>query len=294
MDTPPGDAANGTDEAVQRWLASLSGLIAELTERWELELGDPLPSSSLGYVVGATRAGSEPVVLKLTYPDGWFPERVAALLAWDGEGAVELIDHDPRGAMLLERAVPGTPLADGPDERALLIASDVLQRLWIPAPAGITAAIDEVGRWVATFRQRNDSLGRPLSEELLDDAVGRMRDLAASPGDPVLLHGDLRAGNVVAAAREPWLAISPHPLAGDRAFDVAALLLDLRDDPVDATTLRRRFELLAERLACDDERLRTWSMTLATDAALASWERGDSTDAHRQLSIVERVRELRA
>src|SRR3712207_7317531 len=99
MEAAPGDAANGSDAAVDAWLAGLSGLIAELSDRWELDLADPLPGGSLGYVVGATRAGTDPVVLKLTYPDGWFPERVAALLAWDGEGAVELIDHDPRGAM---------------------------------------------------------------------------------------------------------------------------------------------------------------------------------------------------
>ncbi|HSL11985.1 MAG TPA: aminoglycoside phosphotransferase family protein [Actinomycetota bacterium] len=293
MDRGPGDAANDIDAAVQTWLASLSGLIAELTERWELELEDPLPSGSLGYVVGATRAGSRPVVLELTYPDGWFPERVVAFLAWDGDGAVELIDHDPRGAMLLERAVPGTPLADEPEERALSLARDVARRLWIPAPEGITAATDEAGRWVASFRDRNEALGRPLPDGLADDATASMRELEASPDEPVLLHGDLRLGNVVAAEREPWLAVSPHPLVGDRAFDVGALLLDL-PDPVDGPTLHRRFGLLAELFAIDRERFRAWSITVALDAALASWEGGEVADARRQLAIAEGVREGRA
>ena len=289
-----GDASDGSDGPVQAWLATLSGLIPELVDRWELDIGEPFTGGSVGYVLAGTRAGSEPIVLKLTYPDGWFPERVAALLRWDGEGAVELIDHDPRGATLLERAVPGTPLAGESEERALSLARDVARRLWIPAPDGITAATEEVGRWVATFRDRNAALGRPLSDRLLDDAAASMRDLEASPGAPVLLHGDLRLGNVVAAEREPWLAISPHPLVGDRTFDVVGLLLDVRDDPEDGTTLSPRFELLAELFACDRDRLRAWSITVAVDAALASWEGGGAAEARRQLAVAERIRDIQA
>ena len=36
----------------------------------------------------------------------------------------------------------------------------------------------------------------------------------------MLLHTDLHAGNVLAAEREPWLAIDPKPYVGDPAYDV--------------------------------------------------------------------------
>ena len=105
MSDPYRDFIAGTrarpDDGVEGWLAGLSGLIAELVDRWELLLGEPFGGGSIGYTVAATRAGTAPVVLKVTCPDGWFPEVVAALARRVGVGAVELVDHDPRGAMLL-------------------------------------------------------------------------------------------------------------------------------------------------------------------------------------------------
>jgi streptomycin 6-kinase len=40
----------------------------------------------------------------------------------------------------------------------------------------------------------------------------------------VLLHQDLHGGNVLAAGREPWLAIDPKPLVGEREFAVAPIV----------------------------------------------------------------------
>jgi streptomycin 6-kinase len=297
MQVAPGDASDDSDEGVRAWLATLSGVIPELVERWELELGAPLEGGSVGYVLEGTRAGAEPIVLKLTYPDGWFPERVAALLRWDGEGAVELIDHDPRGAMLLERAVPGTPLPDVVDgDAALEIAASVLSRLWVPAPDGITPAVEEAGRWVATFRDRSDALGRPLSDRHLDEAEALMRELEASPGEPVLLHGDLRLRNVVAAEREPWLAISPHPLTGDREFDLATLLLDRARDgsgsPSERRTneLGRWFDITTELVACDRDRFHAWTLVVSTDEALPTAREGTRGLASAAVGFAEAIR----
>jgi streptomycin 6-kinase len=281
-------------DGVDAWLSGLTPWIDELVDRWELALSEPLAGANVGYTVAATRGGSEPVVLKLTYPDGWFPEEVAALASWDGDGAIELIDHDPRGAMLLERAVPGTPLRDEADEeRAMLLAADVVERLWIGGPATITSVGDEVGRWVSMFRDRNRDLGGPVPRDLADEAVALMGELVASPREELLLHGNLQLGNVLAAERKPWLAIEPRPLVGDREFDVVPLLLDVEHDRL-MRTLQRRFDLLAEGLSCDPERLRAWSIAVATDDALAAGERRGREALQRQLEIVARVRTLRA
>jgi streptomycin 6-kinase len=297
MQVAPGDASDDSDEGVRAWLATLSGLIPELVERWELELGAPLEGGSVGYVLEGTRAGADPIVLKLTYPDGWFPERVAALLRWDGEGAVELIDHDPRGAMLLERAVPGTPLPDVADgDAALEIVASVLSRLWVPAPDGITPAVEEAGRWVATFRDRNDALGRPLSDRHLDEAEALMRELEASPGEPVLLHGDLRLRNVVAAERVPWLAISPHPLTGDRGFDLATMLLDRAREGTPSGPrlheLGRWFDITTELATCDRERLRAWALVVSTDEAFPTAREGTRGLASAAVRFAEAIRAL--
>jgi streptomycin 6-kinase len=286
-------------EGVEDWLAGLSDLIDELTERWELRLGEPFGGGYIGYTVAATRAGTEPVVLKVTYPDGWFPEEVAALLTWDGNGAVEVVDHDPRGAMLLERAVPGTTLLeDRYEDRALRLASGVLERLWVPDPGGITSATTEVGRWVDTLVDRNEALDRPVPADLADEAAGLLRELVDDPREALLLHGDLHLGNVLAAKREPWLAIDPKPLIGDREFDVTALIRDKQPELVEdedaPAKLQHRFDLLAERLSCDRERLRGWSVGIMTDYALSCFE-GDEPDhdaGRMQAAVAQLLRGL--
>jgi streptomycin 6-kinase len=294
IDGTPRGHATGVDD----WLAGLSGLTTELAERWELELGRPFAGGSLGYSVAATRAGTDAVVLRITYPDGWFPEGVAALVHWDGHGAVELIDHDPRGAMLLERAVPGVDLRGAADEDAMMLAAGVMELLWIVGPAEITRVADEVGRWAATFRDRNDALGAPVPRELADEAVASMEELIASPREQLLLHGDLHLGNVLSAEREPWLAIGPKPLVGDREFDVTALIRDGAEDlVVDAdarSRLHRRFDSLTERLSCDRERSRAWSIAVTTDHALTSSEEGLRDVGERHLVLAELLRGLRA
>jgi streptomycin 6-kinase len=82
----------------------------------------------------------------------------------------------------------------------------------------------------------------------------------------VLLHQDLHGGNVRRSARG-WLAIDPKPLVGERAFDVASLLRDRRDDlardPDAAWRIRRRLDFYSDRLGLDRERVRGWGIAHA-------------------------------
>src|SRR4029453_3047052 len=99
------------DEA-RTWLSGLSDLIADLQDRWSLELGDP-SSTEDAYLVPAERGGDR-LVLGLAYPDGWWPETTRALEAWRGDGTVRLFEQDPHGARLLERHAPAPQAADQP------------------------------------------------------------------------------------------------------------------------------------------------------------------------------------
>lgn len=286
-------------DGLEDWLAGLSGLIVELTERWELTLGVPFDGGSIGYTVAATRAGTDPVVLKITVPDAWFTEETGALVRWDGHGVVELIDHDPRGAHLLERAVPGTSLREESDEdRAMELAAGVLERLWVEPPASASTVADEVVRWADTMTERNDTIGARVPPGLVDTASRMLRDLAASQREQVLLHGDLHLGNVLAAQREPWLAIDPKPLVGEREFDVTALIRDGQEELVEdegaPVRLQRRLDRLSERLDCDRRRLKDWSVAIMTDYALWSFESGDERTGVTQVAIAQLLRRLRA
>jgi streptomycin 6-kinase len=59
-------------------------------------------------------------------------------------------------------------------------------------------------------------------------AIALLHELPRSAGDAVLLCTDLNAENVLAADREPWLAIDPKPFIGDPAYDTIQHMLNCR------------------------------------------------------------------
>ena len=83
----------------------------------------------------------------------------------------------------------------------------------------------------------------------------------------MVAHQDFHSGNVLRATREPWLAIDPKPVVGEREFDTASLLRDrrweLRADPDPETRIRRRLDQLAADLDLDRERMRGWGIAHA-------------------------------
>jgi streptomycin 6-kinase len=280
------------------WLASVPFLVDELTARWELRLGAPFEVGSTSFTTPATRSGREPVIFRLTYPDGWFAQECAALAAWGGDGAVDLIDHDPRGAQLLERAIPGTSLLEDDDEdRALLAAADVLERLWIPNPGGVDTVQRETEAWATSMAGRHHLVGRPFEREIVTETTKLLRSLTSSEPEHLLLHGDLHLGNVVKAERQPWLAIAPRPLVGERAFDVTALIRDEIDSLLSEPDggkgrIQHRFDLLSERFALDRERLRDWAFAILVDYALWDHELGEDELGRQQIAVARLVREL--
>jgi streptomycin 6-kinase len=52
---------------------------------------------------------------------------------------------------------------------------------------------------------------------LLEEAETLFAELNASMAEPFLLHGDLHHENILAAEREPWLAIDPKGVVGEPA-----------------------------------------------------------------------------
>jgi streptomycin 6-kinase len=66
----------------------------------------------------------------------------------------------------------------------------------------------------------------------------------------------LHAGNVLAAQREPWLALDPKPYVGDPTYDALQHMFNcpdrLRDDPVSLVSR------MAELLELDRDRLLLW------------------------------------
>ena len=95
------------------WLAALPTLVDECVERWSLTIGEAFGHGYSSLAMPATLPDGTEAVLKVELPHREAEQEATALQAWNGEGAVRLLDDDPeRCAFLLERARPGSHLTE--------------------------------------------------------------------------------------------------------------------------------------------------------------------------------------
>ena len=233
------------------WLDALPRAVEESAAHWRLRLEEPFPYAFTSLAIPARMEDGRDVVLKVQHVDRETEHEALALRRWNGDGAVLLLDRFPvRDALLLERCIPGTPLR--PDV-AVDVLIGLLPRLWKPAtsPPFRTLA-DEAAHWAASLGAR-----RQFNPRLVDAALDAIRDLATSQGEQVLLHQDLHGWNVLAAQREPWLAIDPKPLVGEREFGLAPIIRSLELGSGRREVLHRLDQLTSD-LGLDRERALRW------------------------------------
>jgi streptomycin 6-kinase len=118
-----------------------------------------------------------------------------------------------------------------------------------------------------------------------------MRERPRACTRQVLLHGDLNPTNVLAAQREPWLAIDPKPMVGDPAFDGPRLVT--QPDPAStadpAATLRRRLDIVHDVMRADRDALALWCLADTLQmGATARWH-DDLAAARRFAALVALV-----
>ncbi|MER5310380.1 aminoglycoside phosphotransferase family protein [Streptomyces sp. NPDC002773] len=244
-------------DAGRAFVAGLPGLAEEFLGRWGLRVTGPSMYGVASLVLPVERtADGTRAALKMQLLDEETEGEPVGLRAWDGDGVVRLLDHDPvTGTMLLERLDEARPLTSVADTRAALgVVAGLLARLTaVPAPPGLRTLGDIAAGMLAEVPA---ALVRLDDEDaaVLRECAAAVREVAGEPGDR-LLHWDLHLGNILAGGREPWLAIDPKPLAGDPGFDLLPALVD-RFDP-DAVLWR--FDLLAEVVG-DRGRAVAWTL----------------------------------
>ena len=231
----------------------------ELVARWQLTLGEHYPRGAAGVAYRVELADGTPAVLKLIDPHREAEQEADALERWAGDGAVRLLDRTEDGlAILMERAEPGTPLSRLATEQAMDVLVGLLPRLW-KSGDGFHTIEEEIEYW-----------------DLGGDVLRLAHELAASQGERVLTSQDLHGDNVLAAQREPWLAIDPKPLAAEREFQAAPILRsgELGHSRRD---LLYRLDRLAE-LGLDRERMVGWTIVQTT-----AWSEGGTLPGHNDV-----------
>ena len=185
-----------------------------------------------------------------------------ALRTWAGDGAVRLVAALPSdGLLLLERLDPDVDLAQHRRRRRLRGDRRAAAPAARAGPAG-PAHPERLVRRLAARGRRPRRAPAPLSSHA---ATGCTASSSPTPTcDATLVHGDLHYENVLAGAREPWLAIDPQPRAGHPGWDLHAVLRNRRDELGTGAALRwsarHRTEVLCDAAGMDEQAARHWTI----------------------------------
>lgn len=234
------------------------------------------------------RADDSPAVLKVSWPGPDQAPEAPTLRAWAGDGAVRLLDHDPeRWALLLERLDERRDLTGVPIGAALEVVGSLLRRLHRAAvPDGVPRLADTAARWAEEIPAQWTAAEPPWPGRVRDEVAATCRDLG---GDSTgrLLHADLHFENVLAADREPWLAIDPKGLAGDPAFESSPVLWNRFEEYGGPGDVRWRLDAWCEAAGVDRARARAWVRVRMVEDAVDRLVTGSGPerdiDVHRYL-----------
>jgi streptomycin 6-kinase len=243
------------------WRRGLPGLVDSVLRDWQLKPDGYRGIGECALVLGVRTPDGLPAAVKFGWPHPESEHEHVALRLWNGDGAVRLIRADPaRGVLLVERAGPDD-LTTVSVQAACEVVAGLYPRLHRPATGQLTRLSALCAKWSAELAALAVDSSAP--HRLIAQASSLAADLAADSGtDGRLLHGDLHYFNVLAAQREPWLAIDPKPLSGDPCFEVAPLLWNRWSEAVATGDIRnavrsRMFHFI-DAAGLDPDRVRDW------------------------------------
>ncbi len=281
------------------WLETLPNLLQTLEQRWQIRIfteSTSLPRLSYNLVMFAEGFDGTPYVLKMSPVSDEITREITAVRLYNGDGMAKLIQADDTiAALLLEKLEPGISLWNTPpedakhDDEATRIIATVMKRLWRPVPEEHGLRTLESWTQALTNYQGND-----IPEQYVDKAKSLLNELLPT-SEPVLLHGDLHHDNILTATREPYLAIDPKGLIGNRAYDVTAAMLN-PDNPLLAKNsqlvkiLERRASIFSEMLGLDKQEILSWTFIQYLLGSIWSledhgegWESGGFMEAFEKL-----------
>lgn len=210
------------------WLHGLPTLASSLVAMWGLKLdGTSFAGGTQALVLPVCMADGTRAVLKVSYPDPDNLLEAEALSRIDGYGAVRVFRRlDASNAILLERALPGTPLSRLHNiETMLTVQGSVLRRAARPlhgkhpfTPSSALAR--EWGAWVV---EHVPTACGTVPQDVGAPVEAFLRAMGTSAPSDTLVNSDGHAGNILSCAREGWLLADPKPVAGCAEFEAGCM-----------------------------------------------------------------------
>jgi streptomycin 6-kinase len=266
-------------DEVAPWLDELPGVLSALAQRWQFELGPPIPRGSMSVVFRCRMADGRGAVLKVSPDRARLADEAAALEGWHTVHTPAVLALDEQlGALLMEAIEPGTPLVVTSTYPDLERVGELLRSLHtsgVPDPTYPTVTQRVAYLFDSSVRlyDRHPQLTALIPPELYERGRRLATRLAQDASPIVLLHGDLTPSNILDGGAERGLvAIDPAPCLGDPAFDAVDLICWQADD---LETIEARIERLAAATGTHAERLLGWCTAFAGMIALELASQGN-------------------
>jgi streptomycin 6-kinase len=274
------------------WLEGLPQLWSRLSRRWGLAVAGAADTGATSVVlpVEEYRSGRR-AALKLVSPVASAGDEAAALIAFDGRGAVALRDVDVDAQALLLEWLEGPSLQDEPDRScAMRIAGGIAAELATAvAPPGAPSLAVQAIEWLRQLRHQHD-VARRTGTALPDARFGLAAEVVSQLAEDRaagLTHGDLSLSNIRRGERG-WVAVDPSLVAGTAAYEAHTVVrshlaeIVASDDPV-ALAARWTREFTA---AAGVDHREAWELSYARFVASYYWESQNQGDP----ITVERLR----
>ncbi|MFD1675205.1 aminoglycoside phosphotransferase family protein [Alicyclobacillus fodiniaquatilis] len=267
-------------QAGEDWLQALPQVLDQCQRRFGIRFEGPFENLSWNLILKAKLNDETPVVFKLAVLKEEVSKELRVLRAHAAHGAIRVIEADENlGALVLERAEPGTPLSTiENDDLATEIFTDVFRRLHgAPVNHDLYPSIKEHFKAIKRYYDRSGALQGPLPTYWVKRAMQTLQHLNSTTKEPVLLHGDLHHDNILRQGIGNWVVIDPKGIVGDPHFDAIQFLLNYEDRGSDVDTLLyRRIVIISKHLDLDPHRIAMWGVARGILEACWILENGGS------------------
>ena len=296
--------ANTLGQQGQRWLGELNALVADISMRWQLELGAVRSGGSESLVLDVVTADQSSAILKLGLPGSTnvsVETKVYELAA--GTGYAELLAKDLScHAILMERLGDSIESQDLSVSRQIEIICQTLSVAWLPiaeAYGFMTGA--EKARWLLDFIQdRWRKLGEPCHERTLNLAstYAGLRQHAHRSDNAVLVHGDAHGNNTLMVLSDDsstvprYKFVDPDGLFAEKACDLSVLMRDWSDELLDGDPLmglQMRGEKIADLTGVDPAAIWQWGFVERISTGFTLLEVGMKEEGRKMLAVADDV-----
>jgi streptomycin 6-kinase len=258
------------DQDWEGTLPLIPEVLAACVKQWGLVLGEPLEGGHMARVYSCRGPAGDALVLKLSPPKARPDLEAAALEHWGGKCAPRVRAFDAkRGALLMDRLVPGTLLPVGNAALAIETAASVAKAMHAhPTPE--VDVFPDFEEWLPWYLEGTLGASEPdaVGTSMLDVLERCALSLDRTAPRRCLVHGDFLQKNFMLGA-EGYVAADPRPHIADRCADLG--LFASYYPP--ARKIARMARALAEAAGYDPDRCARWAAVWAIGEACETWRK---------------------